>query len=144
MAAPPRRPRRSPRRRRQTASYGPLLDAAKQPLRPQQDHRDEDQKWKGAAILRREVSRRKVVEDAEDDAAQDRAAHLIETPDDGGGERREPERLAIGEFRQIDRADEYRGDGDEHGVDEKCKEHHAFDWDAEDARQDRILRRRLH
>ena len=46
------RARRPPRRRRQTASYCPLLDTAEQPLRPQQDHRDEDQKRKSAAILR--------------------------------------------------------------------------------------------
>ena len=94
--------------------------------------------------MRGQVSRRKVIEHAEDDAAQNGAAHLIEAADDGGDERRHAERLTIGEFRQIDRADQDRRDGDEHGIDEKRIEHHPPHRDAEDERQRRILCGRLH
>ena len=97
-----------------------------------------------AAILRGKVSGRQIVEDAENNAAEDGAAHLVEPADDGGQECRHAQCLAVGEFRQIDRADQDRRDGDQNGVDEKGVEHHPLHRDAENARQRRILRRRLH
>ena len=76
--------------------------------------------------------------------ADKRAADLVEAADNGSDEGHQAKRLAIGELRQVDRRDEDGGNGRQRTVDEEGVEHHALDIDAEDLRDIRVLRRRLH
>src|ERR1051325_5875176 len=71
-------------------SYRPLLDAAEQALRTKQDHQDEDQERKRKPVLRRDVRGGEIVDHAEQQAADDRTAHLVEAADDRGDEGVEP------------------------------------------------------
>ncbi len=59
-----------------------------------------------AAILRRDVGCRQVVENAKNKSAENGAAHLVKPADNRGEERRNAERLTVGEFREIDRTDQ--------------------------------------
>src|SRR5215207_3440559 len=102
---PPRRRRARSRRGGGSAapSYGALLGAAEQALRPEQDDGDQEEQRDRGAVLGRDVGRGEIVDDAEEEPAGDRPAHLVEAADDGGDERRLPKHLAGGEFGEIDR-----------------------------------------
>src|SRR5207248_514417 len=74
-------------------SYGAFFRAAEQSLRAEKDHRDEQEKRDRRAVLGREVGGDEVIDDAQQQAAGDRAAHLVEAADDRRDERGEPEGL---------------------------------------------------
>src|SRR6267142_1819302 len=126
------------------ASYRALFRASQQALRSQEDHRYQQKERDGRAVLGREVRGNEVVHDAEQQPAGDGAAHLVEATDDGGDEGDQAERLAVGEFGEVDRADQERGERDQAGVDEESVENHAPDRDAEHARESRVLGGGLH
>ena len=52
--------------------------------------------------------------------------------------------FAVGEFRQIDRRHQRGGERRQRGVDQEGEQDHALDRNAEDARDVRVLRGRLH
>src|SRR5205814_7085530 len=142
--------RRSPRRPARGAdisplrSYRALLGPAEQALRTEQDDDDQqDQRHRGA-VLRRYIGGRQIVDDADQQPAGDGAAHLVEAADDRRDERGLPQHFAGGEFRQIDRRDQQRGQRDQKGVDQEGQQNHALDRYADDAGDRRILRSRLH
>src|SRR5437667_12864672 len=97
------------------ASYRALLGPSQQPLRPQEDHGDEEKQRDGGPVLRREVRGNEVVHYAEQQPADDGAAHLVEAADDGGDEGDQAERLAVGKFSEVDRAHQKRSEGDQAG-----------------------------
>src|SRR5215813_12452375 len=130
--------------RQENESYRALLDPPEQTLRPKQDDGDENDQWKCAAILRGNVGGRQIIEHAKDDTTENGAANLIESADDGSNERGHAECLPIGEFREINRTYQYRCDRNKHGIEEKSVEHHSLHGDAQNARQQRILRGSLH
>src|SRR5579871_5990455 len=109
---PPVAPRPSP----PATSYGALFGAAEQPLRTKQDDRDQQEKRDRRAVLRGKIRGDEVVDDAEDQPAGDRAAHLVEAADDRGDEGDQAERLAVRELGEVDRADEERRERHQRGV----------------------------
>src|ERR1043166_3409749 len=76
---------------------------SEQALRPPEDHRDQQEQRDRRAVLRRPVRGDEVVSYAEQQPADDRAAHLVEAADDGRDERGEPEQLTVGELGEVDR-----------------------------------------
>src|SRR3954468_8621151 len=94
-AARPRFPR--------ATSYGALFRAAEKALRTEQDDHDQQEERDGGAVLRGPVGRDEIVDDAEDEAASDRAAHLVEAAHDRRDERDQPKRLAVGELGEVNR-----------------------------------------
>ena len=80
----------------------------------QNDH-DQDQQRDGHPVLRGKISRGEVVDHAQQQAADDRTANLVEAADDRRDERVEAEPFAVRELGQVDRGDQDRGERDERG-----------------------------
>src|SRR5512135_1651574 len=63
-------------------SYLALLGLAEQSLGTEEDHDDEEQQGDPFLVCRRDVEAHDVLEDADEDAAEEHAAGLIESADD--------------------------------------------------------------
>src|SRR5829696_1827411 len=79
---PPRRRRARSRRGGGSAapSYGALLGAAEQALRPEQDDGDQEEQRDRGAVLGRDVGRGEIVDDAEEEPAGDRPRTWLKPP----------------------------------------------------------------
>ena len=85
-----------------------------------------------------------VFQHADQHAAEQRAARLVEAADDRREEGLLPDRVAHVELREVRRRDQERRDDREHGIDEERVQHHPRDVDAEHARGLGVLRDGLH
>jgi hypothetical protein len=121
-----------------------LLGLAEQPLGPEQDHDQEKHERHAFLVGRRDVGAHQVLEHADQHAAEERAARLVEAADDRGIERLQADDVAHVELREVGRRNKQRRHRGEQRVDEEDVEDHALHVDAEHGGGLGVLRHRLH